>query len=108
MKKVTTTLSIFAFFFSHLQAPGQEISGVASNPKITAFATDEVSETDQPNTTSSESDSPKVEFPFETKLHGTKIPWAPSLKEAIRFGSDSGKLVFLIQVSGNFAREEFT
>ena len=105
MKQFVTTLMILAFF-SHQQATGQESPDVALNTQFTSRATDAASETDQPIVTSS--DSPNVEFPFETKLHGTKIPWAPSLKEAIRFGSDSGKLVFLIQVSGNFAREEFT
>lgn len=39
---------------------------------------------------------------------GTAITWAPSPDAAWRAARDEGKLVFLIQVSGNFARQEFT
>jgi len=51
---------------------------------------------------------PQLAYPYETALHGTKIPWTPSLNDAISFASESEKLVFVILVSGNFAREEFT
>jgi len=39
---------------------------------------------------------------------GTKIPWEASLTDAITKASETRKLVFLIQVSGNFANEGFT
>ena len=39
---------------------------------------------------------------------GTKITWMQSPDEAMRAASDETKLVFMIQVSGNFARQEFT
>ncbi len=39
---------------------------------------------------------------------GTAITWAESPDAAWRNARDEGKLVFLIQVSGNFARQEFT
>ena len=39
---------------------------------------------------------------------GTAITWAESPDAAWRDARDEGKLVFLIQVSGNFARQEFT
>lgn len=39
---------------------------------------------------------------------GTAITWAESPDAAWRQARDEGKLVFLIQVSGNFARQEFT
>lgn len=40
--------------------------------------------------------------------YGTGILWEASLDEALATASDTGKMVFLIQVSGNFACEEFT
>ena len=45
--------------------------------------------------------------PADSKL-GTAITWAPSPDAAWRAAVDQGKLVFMIQVSGNFARPEFT
>jgi hypothetical protein len=39
---------------------------------------------------------------------GTTITWMQSPDAASRAATDEGKLVFLIQVSGNFARQEFT
>ena len=39
---------------------------------------------------------------------GTEITWMPSPDEAWRAAADQDKLVFMIQVSGNFARQEFT
>lgn len=39
---------------------------------------------------------------------GTAIAWYDDSRRAARLASEQGKLVFLIQVSGNFAREEFT
>jgi hypothetical protein len=39
---------------------------------------------------------------------GTAITWAESPDAAWHEARDEGKLVFLIQVSGNFARQEFT
>ncbi len=39
---------------------------------------------------------------------GTAITWMQTPDAAWRAAMDEGKLVFLIQVSGNFARQEFT
>lgn len=39
---------------------------------------------------------------------GTAINWMSSPDAAGRAAVDEGKLVFMIQVSGNFARQEFT
>ena len=39
---------------------------------------------------------------------GTGIHWIADPKKAAKLAKDQGKLVFLIQVSGNFAKEEFT
>ncbi len=39
---------------------------------------------------------------------GTALHWVSNANEAARLAKQQGKLVFLIQVSGNFAREEFT
>lgn len=39
---------------------------------------------------------------------GTAIVWAESLDEAARLAKEQGKLVFVLQVSGHFARDAFT
>ena len=39
---------------------------------------------------------------------GTAVTWMSSPDAAARAASDGDKLVFMIQVSGNFARQEFT
>jgi hypothetical protein len=39
---------------------------------------------------------------------GTSIEWIANVEDAARLAKEQDKLVFLIQVSGNFAREEFT
>ncbi len=39
---------------------------------------------------------------------GTAITWMPTPDAASRAARDDDKLVFMIQVSGNFARQEFT
>jgi hypothetical protein len=39
---------------------------------------------------------------------GTAVHWMPSPDEAVKLAEKERKLVFLIQVSGNFAKEEFT
>ena len=39
---------------------------------------------------------------------GTALEWTSSPEAAFQLAKQAGKLVFLIQVSGNFAREEFT
>jgi hypothetical protein len=49
-------------------------------------------------------DEPSV---MDRKL-GTAITWNPTPDAAWRAAKDDGKLVFMIQVSGNFARQEFT
>lgn len=75
----------------------------ATRPEISEFGLP------QPDITSFEDDKDsQLNFPYETQLLGTKIPWAPSIQDAISYGTESEKLVFVILVSGNFAREEFT
>ncbi|HAY82384.1 MAG TPA: hypothetical protein DCY79_21460 [Planctomycetaceae bacterium] len=44
----------------------------------------------------------------EKKTHGTLIEWAGTPDQAAVLAKETGKLLFVIQVSGNFAREEFT
>ena len=39
---------------------------------------------------------------------GTTITWYDEPQVAARLAKEQGKLVFVIQISGNFAREEFT
>jgi hypothetical protein len=39
---------------------------------------------------------------------GTAVTWMPTPDAAARSAADQDKLVFMIQVSGNFARQEFT
>jgi len=39
---------------------------------------------------------------------GTMITWFEDTKDAAKLAREQDKLVFLIQVSGNFAKEEFT
>ena len=52
-------------------------------------------------------DQPVAEVCTGEKL-GTTIAWYDDSQLAARLAREQGKLVFLIQVSGNFAREEFT
>ena len=44
----------------------------------------------------------------ELRTLGTSLEWAERPDRALQLAREQGKLVFLIQVSGNFAREEFT
>lgn len=44
----------------------------------------------------------------EAAQHGTQIRWQASVDDAAREADERGKLVFVMQISGNFAREEFT
>ena len=46
--------------------------------------------------------------PSPSQRFGTAIEWAASVEQAARLAGEQDKLVFLIQVSGNFAREGFT
>jgi len=39
---------------------------------------------------------------------GTTINWYQDKAEAARLAREQGKLLFVMQVSGNFAEEEFT
>ncbi len=39
---------------------------------------------------------------------GTAIDWYADRDEAVRVAKQRGKLLFVMQLSGNFAREEFT
>jgi hypothetical protein len=45
--------------------------------------------------------------PADNRL-GTAVNWMPTPDAAARAAAADDKLVFLIQVSGNFARQEFT
>lgn len=47
-------------------------------------------------------------LPSGLPTHGTAISWMPTLNDAIDLAKKTDKLVFLLQVSGNFALEEFT
>lgn len=40
--------------------------------------------------------------------HGTTITWYEDEEEAAKLAREQGKLLYVMQVSGNFAREEFT
>ena len=53
-------------------------------------------------------EAPDLPLPLDLPKHGTAISWMPTLKSAMKSAVDSEKLVFLLQVSGNFALEEFT
>ena len=44
----------------------------------------------------------------DDRKFGTTLSWAETPDAAAELAREQGKLVFLIQVSGNFAREEFT
>ena len=52
-------------------------------------------------------DQPVAEVCKGEKL-GTTITWYDEPRVAARLAKEQGKLVFVIQISGNFAREEFT
>ena len=52
-------------------------------------------------------DQPVAEVCTGEKL-GTTITWYDEPQVAARLAKEQGKLVFVIQISGNFAREEFT
>ena len=81
------TVSV-AIFAGLLTAPGQAL--LAFGPPV---------DTDL--------DQPVAEVCTGEKL-GTTIAWYDDSQLAARLAREQGKLVFLIQVSGNFAREEFT
>ena len=54
-----------------------------------------------------------VTTPTETKVCsgeklGTTINWHQDKAEAVRLAREQGKLLFVMQISGNFADEEFT
>ena len=53
-------------------------------------------------------ETPDLPLPLDWPKHGTAISWMPTLNSAMKSAVDSEKLVFLLQVSGNFALEEFT
>lgn len=40
--------------------------------------------------------------------YGTQVTWAANREQAFEQATEHGKIVFLMQISGNFAREEFT
>ena len=44
----------------------------------------------------------------ENRKFGTLLTWSPSAAQASKRAIEFSKLVFLIHISGNFAREEFT
>jgi hypothetical protein len=62
---------------------------------------------DSEQTATLDSEQTSTEVCTGEKL-GTAIAWYDDAEVAARIAKEQGKLVFLIQVSGNFAREEFT
>ena len=52
--------------------------------------------------------TPHIPPPLSLPKHGTAISWMPTLNDAMQSAVESEKLVFLLQVSGNFALDEFT
>jgi hypothetical protein len=44
----------------------------------------------------------------EAGRHGTQVDWLASPGEAAKRAKADGKLLLVMQISGNFAREEFT
>ncbi len=46
--------------------------------------------------------------PGQAGRHGTQVNWVATAEQASRQAAEQDKLVFLMQISGNFAREEFT
>ena len=79
---------IAVFFAGLLVAPGQAL--LAFGPPVEA-----------------DWDQPVAEVCKGEKL-GTTITWYDEPQVAARLAKEQGKLVFVIQISGNFAREEFT
>ena len=75
-------------FAGLLAAPGQAL--LAFGPPVDA-----------------DGDQPVAEVCTGEKL-GTTITWYDEPQVAARLAKEQGKLVFVIQISGNFAREEFT
>jgi len=74
----------------------------AKSPADTASSTGTTCTT---GTCSSTDSTPTTDV--DNKL-GTTVTWMPTPDAAARSAADQDKLVFMIQVSGNFARQEFT
>ena len=53
-------------------------------------------------------DQVEADAPSTGKNLGTTITWYKDTKDAAKLAREQDKLVFLIQVSGNFSKEEFT
>ena len=87
-----------ALFVGLLTAPGQAL--LAFGPPVYVYE-------DSEQTATEDSDQTATEVCTGEKL-GTSIAWYDDSQLASRMAKEQGKLVFLIQVSGNFAREEFT
>jgi hypothetical protein len=85
-----------ALFAGLLTVPGQAL--LAVGPPVYE---------DSEQTATEDSDQTATEVCTGEKL-GTSIAWYDDSQLASRMAKEQGKLVFLIQVSGNFAREEFT
>lgn len=61
-----------------------------------------------PVTTAAVASAANAEKQCSDETYGTKLAWAPDARTASERARAESKLVFVIQVSGNFAREEFT
>ena len=118
-----------ALFAGLLTVPGQALLAVgppvyvyenweqtATGPPVYAYenweqtATPDSEQTATPDseqTATPDSEQTSTEVCTGEKL-GTAIAWYDDAEVAARMAKEQGKLVFLIQVSGNFAREEFT
>lgn len=53
-------------------------------------------------------DPSQTNVPISAPYYGTKIKWNRVVKDAVTQAKSEDKLVFLIHVSGNFTKEEFT
>ena len=111
-----------ALFAGLLTVPGQALLAVGppvyvyenweqtANPDSEQTATpysEQTATPDSEQTVTPDSEQTSTEVCTGEKL-GTAIAWYDDAEVAARIAKEQGKLVFLIQVSGNFAREEFT
>ena len=74
-------------------------AGLLASPVISLLAASQPSEADA---------SPAVARECTGAKLGTTVTWYKDTKIAAQLARDQGKLLYVIQVSGNFALEEFT
>jgi hypothetical protein len=75
------------------------IAGLLASPVISLLVASEPSEADA---------SPAVARECTGAKLGTTVTWYKDTRIAAQLARDQGKLLYVIQVSGNFALEEFT